>query len=145
MTVGYHNRRERADVPYRYFPNLQELARWCTFLVVSCVGGPETQHLVNEGVLEALGPEGYLVNVSRGSVVDTAALVEALRSDAIAGAALDVVDGEPSVPEELLRSEKVILTPHVAWRSPETKKALIERAIGNIRARLAGKPLTNEL
>src|SRR5262249_59314762 len=98
MDVGYHNRKAVAGSPYRYFDNLVKLAHWAKFLVCAAPGGAGTRHLVNADVLTALGPKGYLVNVGRGSVVDTAALVDALGSKRIAGAGLDVLEGEPAVP-----------------------------------------------
>src|SRR5687768_6655853 len=93
MEVGYHNRAAVAGAPYRYFDSLVELATWADFLVCAAPGGPATRHAVNAEVLAALGPKGYLVNVGRGTVVDTAALIDALRAKRIAGAGLDVLEG----------------------------------------------------
>ena len=115
MEVGYHNRKAVTGSPYRYFDSLIELATWADFLICAAPGGAGTRHLVNADVLTALGPKGYLVNVGRGTVVDTAALIDALRSKRIAGAGLDVLEGEPSVPPilpELLQFDNVVVTPH---------------------------------
>jgi lactate dehydrogenase-like 2-hydroxyacid dehydrogenase len=144
MEVGYHNRSAVSASPYRYFERILELATWCDFLVCAAPGGAETRHLVNGDVLAALGPRGYLVNVGRGTVVDTAALIEALKAKRIGGAGLDVLEGEPSVPPllpELLQFENVIVTPHVAGRAPEARTAATALIIDNLNAHFSGKPL----
>jgi lactate dehydrogenase-like 2-hydroxyacid dehydrogenase len=141
MSIGYHNRRPRADVPYRYFADVASLAAFADNLVVVCPGGPATRHLVNASVLDALGPTGFLVNVARGSVVDTAALEAALRARRIAGAALDVVEGEPVVPEGLRDLPNIVLTPHMGGQSPESVGATIRLAIDNFKAHFAGHPV----
>lgn len=142
MAIGYHTRRPR-DVAWRHHPSLAELARASDFLVVACPGGPSTRHLVNREVLEALGPGGYLVNVARGSVVDTPALIEALRARRIAGAGLDVIEGEPEVPSALLKLDNVLLTPHVAGRSPAAFAAQRKALLANLAAHFAGRPLAS--
>src|SRR2546428_7510558 len=122
MEIGYHNRAAVAGSPYRYFASLIELATWADCLVAAAPGGAGTRHLVNADVLAALGPKGYLVNVGRGTVVDTQALVDALGSRRIGGAGLDVLEGEPAVPPmlpELLQFENAVVTPHSAGRAPE--------------------------
>lgn len=134
MAVRYHSRRPVADVPWTHEPSLQALARWADFLVVITAGGPATRHLIDAPVLDALGPEGFLVNVSRGSVVDEAALVEALRQGLIAGAGLDVYQDEPRVPEALRALDQVVLLPHIASATRETRQAMAERVIGNLEA-----------
>ena len=144
MEVGYHNRTAVTGSSYRYFPSLIELAAWADFLVVAAPGGAGTRHLVNAGVLAALGPKGYLVNIGRGTVVDTAALIDALQAKRIAGAGLDVVEGEPSVPPrlpELLQFENVVITPHCAGRAPEARDAATAVILANLNAHFAGKPL----
>ncbi|OAJ62837.1 2-hydroxyacid dehydrogenase [Paraburkholderia ginsengiterrae] len=118
MTLGYHGRAPRADAPGLYYADPVELAAASDFLVIACNGGPATRHLVNRDVLHALGPDGYVVNVSRGSVLDTRALIGALADGAIAGAGLDVIDSEPEVPQVLLDHPDVLVTPHMAGRSP---------------------------
>ena len=144
MTVGYHNRKPVPGSGHRYFPDLVELAAWADYLVVAAPGGAGTRHLVNARVLEALGPKGYLVNVGRGTIVDTAALLEALRARRIAGAGLDVLEGEPAVPPllpELLELDNVIVTPHCAGRAPESRAAATALILENLDAHFAGKPL----
>ena len=144
MQVGYHNRNAVAGSPYRYFDSLIELAKWADFLICASPGGAGTRHLVNADVLTALGPRGYLVNVGRGTVVDTAALIDALRSNRIAGAGLDVLEGEPSVPRslpELLEFDNVVITPHCSGRAPEARAAATALVIANLNAHFSGKPL----
>jgi lactate dehydrogenase-like 2-hydroxyacid dehydrogenase len=144
MTIGYHNRRPVAGSPYRYFERVVALAAWSDFLVVSAPGGAGTRHLVDASVLAALGPKGYLVNTGRGTVVDTDALVDALRAGAIAGAGLDVLEGEPSIPPclaQLLQFGNVIVTPHCAGRAPESRATATALILENLNAHFAGKPL----
>ena len=144
MEIGYHNRAAVAGSPYRYFDSLIELATWADFLICTAPGGAGTRHLVNADVLAALGPHGYLINVGRGTVVDTQALIAALRSQRIAGAGLDVLEGEPSVPPilpELLQCDNVVVTPHVAGRAPESRTAATAMILDNLNAYFAGKPL----
>jgi len=144
MEVGYHNRSPAKDSPYRYFDNLVELATWADFLISSAPGGAGTRHLINADVLTALGPKGYVVNVGRGTVIDTAALLDALRAKRIGGAGLDVLEGEPALPPllpELLQFENVVITPHVAGRAPESRTAATALIINNLNAHFAGKPL----
>lgn len=144
MAVGYHNRKPVAGCAYRYFGSLVELAAWADFLVCAAPGGAGTRHLVNAQVLAALGARGYLVNVGRGTVVDTAALIEALRSRHIAGAGLDVLEGEPSLPPmlpELLHFGNVVVTPHVAGRAPEARAAATALILANLNAHFSGMPL----
>ncbi|MCX4172872.1 MULTISPECIES: 2-hydroxyacid dehydrogenase [Paraburkholderia] len=138
MEIGYHNRKPREGSPLRYFDNVQGLAHWCDFLVVATPGGGGTRHLINKAVLDALGPDGFVVNVSRGSVVDTAALADALAAGTIAGAGLDVYEGEPHPPEALLTLRNVVLTPHVGGRSPEAIAASVDNFLTNARRHFAG-------
>lgn len=141
MELGYHNRKPRDGEPMRYFDSVTALAQWCDFLLIATPGGPGTRHLINKPVLEALGPGGYIVNVSRGSVVDTAALADALRAGTIAGAGLDVYEGEPHPPEALLELRNVVLTPHVGGRSPEAIMASVQNFINNATRHFAGEPV----
>ena len=140
MEVGYTTRRPRPERAYRHFADVRELAAFANVLVVACPGGSATSHMVDASVLSALGPSGYLVNVARGSVVDTAALIGALRSGGIAGAALDVFDDEPNVPAGLRELPNVLLTPHVAGNSLESRAAMFARARANLDAFFAGRP-----
>lgn len=145
MDVAYHNRRPVEGSPYRHVESLGELAAWADFLVCATPGGPETHHIVNADVLARLGPQGYLVNIGRGGVVDTDALVAALISRGIAGAALDVVEGEPNVPERLRMLDNLLLTPHMAGRTPEAIEAMVDLAAANLAAHFQGEPLRNRV
>lgn len=139
--VGYHNRRPKADCAYHYCSSATALAHWCEILVITTPGGAATRHLVDEGVLTALGAEGFLVNIARGSVVDTAALTAALQAQAIAGAALDVIEGEPQVPPTLLAQNNVLITPHVAALPPQAMTAMYRQMLENLACHLNGQPL----
>lgn len=132
MPVRYHARHVVPDVPFTHEPSLIELAKWADYLVVITAGGPATRHLVNAAVLDALGPEGFIVNVARGSVIDEAALVRALQEKRIAGAGLDVFDDEPNVPEALFKLDNVVLLPHVASATQETRQAMADRVFDNL-------------
>ncbi|MCE3271811.1 MAG: ghrB 1 [Ramlibacter sp.] len=141
MEIGYHNRRARAGVPYRYVESLVELARWSDFLVVACEGGPATRHLVSAEVLDALGPRGIVVNIARGSVIDEAAMVRALAEGRLGGAGLDVLEHEPAVPPELLGMDQVALTPHVGSATHETRREMAQLVLDNLASFLAGRGL----
>lgn len=140
MRIAYHSRRRVADSAFTYYDNLAELARNSDFLVVITPGGRETRHLVNEEVMRALGPNGILVNVARGSVVDEQALVKCLQEGALGGAALDVFEEEPKVPEALFAMENVVLQPHVGSATHQTRVAMGQLAVDNLRAYFAGRP-----
>ncbi|MDB5817076.1 MAG: hydroxyacid dehydrogenase [Rhizobacter sp.] len=141
MEVRYHNRRPVDDVPYVYETSLESLATWADFLVIASAGGDESRGLVSQKILQALGPEGYLVNIARGSVVDEAALVTALQERLIAGAGLDVFEDEPNIPTALFALDNVVLLPHVASNTHETRAAMAQRVEDNLAAYYAGKPL----
>lgn len=143
MEVGYHNRSARPELPYTYFDSLQALASWCDVLVLATPGGAATHHLVNASLLEALGPRGWLVNIARGSVVDTAALAHALRTGTIAGAGLDVYESEPAPPAELIELPNVVLTPHVAGWSPEAVQNSVDRFLANATRFFAGREMVS--
>jgi lactate dehydrogenase-like 2-hydroxyacid dehydrogenase len=132
MEIRYHSRRPVEGVPWQHEPALLELARWCDYLVVITAGGAGTFHLIDAAVLDALGPRGFLVNVARGSVIDEAALVRALAGKHIAGAALDVFEHEPKVPAELLSLDNVVLLPHIASATEETRQAMADRVFDNL-------------
>ncbi|MDR0379812.1 MAG: 2-hydroxyacid dehydrogenase [Candidatus Accumulibacter sp.] len=132
MDIRYHARHVVPDVSWGYVPSLPDLARWADFLVVITAGGPDTRHLIDAEVLAALGPRGFLINVSRGSVIDEAALVRALVEKKIAGAGLDVFENEPRVPEELMGLENVVMLPHIASATEETRLAMAQRVIDNL-------------
>lgn len=141
MAIAYTNRRPAEGVAWRHEPSLTALAQWADFLVLTVAGGAGTRHLVNAEVLRALGPKGLLVNVARGSVVDEAALVASLQSGELGGAALDVFDDEPRVPAELLAMENVVLAPHMASGTHDTRQAMADLCLANLRAGLAGESL----
>uniref|UniRef100_UPI003D089593 2-hydroxyacid dehydrogenase n=1 Tax=Alcaligenes faecalis TaxID=511 RepID=UPI003D089593 len=132
MDIRYHTRSANPQLPWHHEPSLLTLAQWCDFLVVACPGSPETYHLVSAEVLKALGPNGYLVNIARGSVVDEKALVAALDNGQLGGAGLDVFENEPEVPAELLRNERVVVLPHVGSATRETRAAMCELVLRNV-------------
>jgi lactate dehydrogenase-like 2-hydroxyacid dehydrogenase len=142
MAIGYHNRRPREDAgAAAYFDSALALAEWADDLVVATPGGAATKHIVNAEVLAALGPGGHVVNIARGSCVDTAALAAALAAGRIAGAALDVYESEPQPPAELLGFDNVILTPHIAGWSPQSVRATVVNFIANVEALERGEGL----
>lgn len=145
MDIAYHGRKPVQGVSWRYEPSLTALAEWADFLVLAVSGGAPTRHMVNEGVLQALGPKGILVNVARGSVVDVAALVRCLQSGALGGAALDVFDNEPHVPAELMSLPHVVLMPHMASGTVETRQRMADQTLRNLRAGLGGEPMISPL
>jgi lactate dehydrogenase-like 2-hydroxyacid dehydrogenase len=124
MEIGYHNRSPRPDVPHGFFDSVAGLAAWSRFLVVSCPGSAATRHLVNAEVLATLGADSFLINVSRGSVVDETALIAALADCRIAGAGLDVFEDEPSPNPALIAQERAIFLPHIGSATGETRDAM---------------------
>ena len=141
MQIAYTARSPRAGVEYTYHADAVALATAVDFLVVITPGGAATRGLIDARVLEALGPQGYLVNVARGSVVDEPALIAALSKGVIAGAALDVFANEPTVPAELRAMPNVVLTPHMASGTKQTREAMAQLTFDNLRAHFAGAPL----
>ena len=143
MDVRYHNRRPVAGSPYAYEKTLVGLAEWSDFLMIASAGGADTRHLISADVINALGPRGFLINISRGTVIDETALVDALVNKRIAGAGLDVFEHEPKVPEALFVLDNVVLLPHVASGTHETRQAMADLTLANLREFLAnGKLLT---
>jgi lactate dehydrogenase-like 2-hydroxyacid dehydrogenase len=140
LDVVYHGRHAQADVAYRYYPSLIDMAKAADILIVVAPGGPATRHIINAEVLEALGPDGVLINIARGSLVDESALIEALRNKKILGAGLDVFENEPSVPEELIALDDAVLLPHVGSASVRTRRAMAECVVSNLFAWADGKP-----
>jgi lactate dehydrogenase-like 2-hydroxyacid dehydrogenase len=141
MRVVYYGRNRQPKEPFVYYDDLAAMARDSDWLLMMTPGGKATQGIVDRKVLEALGPEGILVNMSRGSVVDQDALVEMLVAGKLGGAALDVFADEPNVPEALFGLDNVVLSPHHASGTYETRKAMGDLLIANIEAFLAGDPL----
>jgi hydroxypyruvate reductase len=144
MHVRYHNR-SRKDVPYAYDPDAVTLAKNSDVLVAITPGGPETKNLVNAAVLDALGPQGYFVNVARGSVVDQPVLLKYLQEQKIAGAGLDVYYDEPNVAPEFFELDNVVLLPHMASATNETRAAMGNLQIENILLHLSGKPVKTQV
>jgi hydroxypyruvate reductase len=138
--VGYFSR-SRHDVPYQYLPSLEALAEWCSVLMIAVRAGADTHHAVDASILQKLGKDGYIVNISRGSVIDQAALVAALAGEQIAGAGLDVYAKEPHAPDALTAFPNVVLTPHVGGHTIESHVAMQDCVIANLEAFFAGKPL----
>jgi len=140
--IGYFSRRPRSEgADYRFFGEPRELAAWADTLIVAVSGGPATAGLVSREVMEALGPDGILVNIARGSVVDEPAMVAALQDRRLGAAGLDVFADEPNVPEALLSLENVVLIPHQGSGTLETRQAMADLALANLDAFFAGKPL----
>ena len=140
MKIHYHNRNKK-DVPYTYAPDAVALARASDVLVVVTPGGAGTRHIVNAKVLDALGAEGYLVNISRGSTVDEAALLRCLQAGKIAGAGLDVFENEPNIDPRFFALENAVVLPHVGSATVETRTAMGNLQIENLRLHFAGKPV----
>jgi hydroxypyruvate reductase len=140
MKIAYHGRKPQ-NVPWSYVGDLKQLAAKSDFLVVACPGGPETQKIVNAEILAALGPEGTLINIARGSVVDEGALVTALEAGTIRTAGLDVFEEEPNVPAALMNCERAVLLPHVGSATFETRRAMANLVIENLAAHFTGREL----
>jgi lactate dehydrogenase-like 2-hydroxyacid dehydrogenase len=141
MQIGYHNRKQRLDVPYLYHSTLIELATWADILLVAVRADARNHHAINAPILAALGPTGHLINISRGIAVDTNALATALEAGTIAGAALDVYEDEPNVPERLIRLDNVVLTPHMAAISAHAQRAQRDIMFANLDAFFSGRPV----
>src|SRR6516162_9728337 len=141
MRVVYYGPRRKPDAPYTYVGDLLALARESDVLMVACKGGPETQHLVSAAVISALGPEGTLINVARGSVVDEAALITALKTGTLGFAALDVFENSPNINEAFLTLPNVIVQPHQGSAARETREAMGLQVVDNLRAHFEGRQL----
>lgn len=142
MQVSYYGPRKK-DVPYSYYDNLETMAADVDLLVCACIGGETTHHIVNLPVLKALGPKGIIINVARGTVVDTESLLVALSNKYIGGAGLDVFENEPNIPEALISMDNVVLLPHIGGNTQETKTAMGELVIENIKAYFSGEKLVS--
>ncbi|EGT5683455.1 2-hydroxyacid dehydrogenase [Cronobacter turicensis] len=141
MAISYTGRQPHSALPYRFVPDLQQLAQESDFLMLCAPGGDATRGVVNAAVLEALGPQGILINIARGSVVDETALIAALESGAIAGAGLDVFTDEPNVPAALQQRDNVVITPHMASATWETRREMSRLVLENVNAWCTGEPL----
>lgn len=145
MRISYFNRKKRDDVPYVYANSLVDLARNSDFLIATVAGGAATAELVGADVFEALGPQGFFINVARGTVVDEAALIEALVKNKIAGAGLDVFLNEPNIDQRFLTMNNVVLQPHHGSGTVETRKAMGQLMRDNLTAHFSGQPLLTEV
>jgi hydroxypyruvate reductase len=141
MEIAYYGPRRKNEVVYPYFADPVALADWAEILIVAAPGGEATRHLVSRAVIEALGPEGTLINIARGSVVDEMALVEALDTGRLGRAGLDVYTSEPNVPEALFAMDNVVLSPHTGSATHDTRGAMGDLTVDNLLAHFAGKPL----
>lgn len=139
LEIEYHGRKPQPEVTYRYHPTLLGLAQSCDVLMVVASGGAETRHMVGKDVLEALGPDGIVINVGRGTVIDEAALIAALRDKKILSAGLDVFEDEPRVPAELIAMDHVVLLPHVGSASVHTRNAMGQLVVDNLVSWFGGK------
>lgn len=140
LKIAYYGRKQQADVSYPYYSDLVAMARDVSILMVILPGGAATKHLVNRAVLEALGPDGILINVARGTVVDETALIDILQKKAILGAGLDVFEHEPKVPQALIDCDNAVLLPHVGSASVHTRDLMGNLVVDNVLAIAAGKP-----
>ena len=140
VPVVYHTRKPRREVSYLHCPNLIEMARTVDILTVIVPGGPGTANLINAEVLDALGPDGILINMARGSVVDEPALIKALQEKRIMAAGLDVFAKEPNVPAEFIAMDNVVLFPHLGSASVYTREKMDQLVVDNIAAWAVGKP-----
>ena len=141
MEVAYHNRKPRDDVPYPYHASLLELATWADVLMIAVRADASNRHAVDAEVLRALGPDGHVVNIARGSAIDEQALIAALRDSVIAGAGLDVFEHEPAVPEALRTIPNIALTPHIGGDTDEAHAAMSSMVLANLEAFFAGRPV----
>jgi len=141
MRVVYHGRSQQKNVPYIYYDDLEDMARDSDWLVVIAPGGKGTEGIVSRKVLEALGPKGAIVNVARGTLIDEAAMIELLQNGGLGGAALDVFEEEPSVPEILFGLDNVVLSPHQGSATHQTRDAMGALLVANLDKHFAGEPL----
>ncbi len=135
----------RKKLDYAYYPNIKALAQASDILILTCPASPETDRMIDAEVLDALGPQGYLLNIARGSVVDEGDLLVALQQKRIAGAALDVFENEPNPNPELLSADNVLLTPHIGSATSETRQLMTNLAIDNLEAFYNQQPLLTEV
>ncbi len=141
MTIAYTGRRAKTNAPFRYYPTASELAANSDYLVVAVPGGDDTKNMINAQVLKALGPKGIVINIARGSVVDQTALIQALKDKSIAGAGLDVFWDEPNIDPQFFKLQNVVLTPHNGSNTHETRRAMADLALANLKAFFEERPL----
>lgn len=145
MEIGYHSRTRRDETGFQWFGDIVSLAEWSDFLVIAAPGGKATYHIVSHDVLNALGPQGVIVNVARGTLVDTNAVADALRDKRIWACALDCYENEPTPPAPLLEFDNAILTPHIGGISPQAIHASVVRFLENAELHFAGQPLLTQV
>ncbi|MCF2903814.1 2-hydroxyacid dehydrogenase [Octadecabacter sp. CECT 8868] len=143
-TILYYGR-SKQDVPFKYFDDLTAMARVCDTLICVAPGDASTHHLINSEVLEAIGPQGFLINVGRGSTVDETAMIAALQAGTLGGAGLDVFENEPHIPDALRAIPNVVLTPHIGSATQETRRAMGDLAIDNLIAKKDGRDLVSPI
>ncbi len=141
MSIAYTGRRAKTNAPFRYYPTAAELAANSDYLVVAVPGGDDTKNLIDAQVLKALGPKGIVVNIARGSVIDQKALIQALKDKSIAGAGLDVFWDEPNIDPQFFKLQNVVLTPHNGSNTHETRRAMADLALANLKAFFDERPL----
>ncbi len=141
LELAWHGPRDKPDAPYPYYSDPVALADWADYIILACPGGPSTFQIVNEPVMRALGPEGTLVNISRGSCVDEAALVRVMEEGALGWAALDVFENEPVIPEPLKASDRTVLQPHAGSGTVDTRNAMGDLVVENLALYYAGEPV----
>lgn len=145
MSVAYHGRKPQPEPAYTYYKDVLDLALASDLLVLSCPGTPDTRGMITAEVLQALGPRGFIVNVARGSIIDEAALIDALKSGALGGAGLDVTLGEPNPNPALISLDNVVVLPHIGGAAAETRYAMYGVMIANLKCFFSGEPLPNRL
>jgi len=143
VEIGYCNRNKRSDVDFQYFPDVMKLATWCDYLIVCLRSDSSNKHIINADVLQALGPRGHVVNISRGWAVDEKALAHALRNNIIEGAALDVYDEEPYTGTELLELDNLVMTPHFGGGTQHAQRRMTDLVCRNLDNHFAGKPVVS--
>lgn len=144
VSLAYHGRSDQ-HLAYRFEADLVQLAQDSDVLIVAAPGGPETSKMIDRQVMDALGPQGYLVNIARGSLVDEAALLDALEGKTLGGAALDVFEREPHAEARFAALDNVLLTPHIGSATTETRQAMMDLVMDNLRCHFAGKPLPTQV
>lgn len=145
MSIAYTGRTEKADLPYHWYNNAEELAAHVDYLVVCASAGPDTHAMINQAVLSKLGPKGILINIARGSIVDEGALISALSEGQILAAGLDVFCDEPHIPQALKDLPNVVLTPHIASTTEATVKAMLDLAFDNLATYFSGEPVLHQV
>ena len=145
MSVCYYGPRQKHDVAYGYYTDLEALAQRSDCLIITCQATPQTRNLVDARILDALGRDGFLINVARGAIVDEKALIAALKNAGIAGAGLDVYWDEPNVPSELIEMENVVLVPHIGSSTLEIREQRSRHLLANLAAHFSGAPVPNPL